>query len=732
MNKVKTDKVKRKVYSDENLRKALAEIAKGMSKKLAAKTFQVPRSTIQFRLKNPEHGCKPGPPTILNNEEEEALVTWIKVSSQKGFPKRKEDLIKSVSEFLKKTNRTSTFKNGEKWFKLFLARHPTLAFRTPEAVTAASSTVSENDVRGWFRQINDYFVENNLLHIFSDPARVLNGDETNFVLCPKTGLVLSSKGEKNVYEVDHAQAKTSLTVMFTFSADGNLTPPMVIFPNKRLPAEITSKIPGDWGVGLSENGWMNSDIFYEYIKNVLHPHLVKIGTTFPVILFVDGHKSHLTYAVSELCSTLQIVLIALYPNCTRLLQPADVAAFKPLKTEWQKTVLEWRRTNPSQALTKIQFVPLLKTTIEKSIKPQTIINGFRATGICPWNEDAVDYSKCLGTKDTKRTNSSDIIRDKEKLLSKEDFVKLVGKNNIDCIEKGELTSEESIELIKKVWHFFGASSNVYSNQQQNLDIEPEVIKNIEDFNNLDIENMQIFINDCPNNIVEPEDSKLQSISEEIVFEEIIECLDEGNVTIEDLSQEPHFELVNHSVQIHNAPDDQNVDLPKAQSIQIISDQCNPTLTVSSIAMKNLTPVKLNEILILPKTPTRKGVKNSVKTPFVLTSDKWKAQESDKIRIKTEKAEGIMKRKEERERKKLEKEKQPAPKKQIKNKKKRKDEIAKILLSEKFYKFNTEDIVENKENDRELIDINRMQGNSHNKAYTTDEIEKMLTELDDDD
>ncbi|CAG9574838.1 unnamed protein product [Danaus chrysippus] len=183
---VKIDKIKRKAYSDENLQKALAEISKGMSKKLAAKTFQVPRSTIQFRLKNPEHGCKPGPPTILNNEEEEALVTWIKVSSRKGFPKRKEDLIKSVSEFLKKTNRTSTFKNGEKWFKLFLARHPSLAFRTPEAVTAASSTVSENDVRGWFRQINDYFVENNLGHILSDPARVLNGDETNFVLCPKT------------------------------------------------------------------------------------------------------------------------------------------------------------------------------------------------------------------------------------------------------------------------------------------------------------------------------------------------------------------------------------------------------------------------------------------------------------------------------------------------------------------------------------------------------------------
>ncbi|CAB3233215.1 unnamed protein product [Arctia plantaginis] len=44
-------------------------------------------------------------------------------------------------------------------------RHPSLVFRTPEAVTAASSTVSEADVRGWFQQIKDYFVESNLFDI---------------------------------------------------------------------------------------------------------------------------------------------------------------------------------------------------------------------------------------------------------------------------------------------------------------------------------------------------------------------------------------------------------------------------------------------------------------------------------------------------------------------------------------------------------------------------------------
>lgn len=63
------------------------------------------------------------------------------------------------------------------------------------------------------------------------------------------------------------------------------------------------------------------------------------------------------------------------------------------------------------------------------------------------------------------------------------------------------------------------------------------------------------------------------------------------MTIEDFSQEPHFELINHGVLFHNTPEEQNINLPKSQSLQIITVQCNPSLT-ASMPMKDLTPVKL--------------------------------------------------------------------------------------------------------------------------------------------
>lgn len=103
--------------------------------------------------------------------------------------------------------------------------------------------MSERDIKGWFQKIELYLKEKNYFDILQDPSRVFNGDESSFQLCPKSGKVLALRGEKDVYEVDHAAAKTALTVLFIFSASGDITLPLVVFPNKRFPKDITLSIP---------------------------------------------------------------------------------------------------------------------------------------------------------------------------------------------------------------------------------------------------------------------------------------------------------------------------------------------------------------------------------------------------------------------------------------------------------------------------------------------------------
>nr|CAI5854175.1 unnamed protein product [Callosobruchus analis] len=119
---------------------------------------------------------------------------------------------------------------------------------------------------------------------------------------------------------------------------------------------------------------MPSETFYEYIANVFHPYLVKHNVKFPVILFLDGHKSHLNYSLSILCKNLQIELFALYPNSTRILQPCDVAVFRPLKDAWRRTVREWDEEHPAEVLNKVTFAPVVEKAIKSSIKAETLVN----------------------------------------------------------------------------------------------------------------------------------------------------------------------------------------------------------------------------------------------------------------------------------------------------------------------------------------------------------------------
>ncbi|KAK9680181.1 DDE superfamily endonuclease [Popillia japonica] len=347
-----------------------------------------------------------------------------------------------------------------------------------------------------------YLISKGYDSLLDEPRRILNGDETCFLLGPKETKVLAPKGCKNVYEVDRAVAKANLTVMFTFSASGDTTPPMIIYPYKRLPPAILNSVPEEWGIppmiiypykrlppailnsvpeewgiGLSENGWMKAEIFFEYVSKVLHPYLVKNNYQFPVILFVDGHKSHLTLQVSELCEKLQIILIALYPNATRILQPADVGVFKPVKALWRRAVLQWRRENPNEQLTKEKFAPILRIVVG-SIKPSIIVNGFKATGLYPFTFDGIDASKCLG----KSTGPEEIVLQE----TIEETCSISEDRKLDYENLGKSTGPEEIVLQETIEETCSISEDRKLDYETFFNIVgPETIEKIESFANLE-------------------------------------------------------------------------------------------------------------------------------------------------------------------------------------------------------------------------------------------------------
>lgn len=386
----------KKNYTKEQMAKAIEEVRRGEKISVAATKYAVPRITLRNKItgKSPID-CNLGPATVLAYEEERLLVRWIKFMAEKHFPVTKDQLLDSVQKIISEKDLDSCpFTNnrpGKKWFSAFLNRHPDVSERTAQNLSKAREEVTEDDILGWFHVIKGYLEKNGLLEAINDPQRIFNGDESAFYLQPKAGRVIVRKGEKNVYAAS-GDEKENLTVLITGNAAGILAPPMIVYAYERLPAVIANSVPKDWCIGRSDSGWMCAKTFYEYITNVFNPWIEKNNIPKPVILFLDGHRSHMTLHLSNFCKDNGIEVISLYPNSTHLLQPMDVAVFRPLKLSWKNQVKSWKRENPKQVLKREHFAPNFEAAL-RNLETDTIKNGFRKSGLFPFGPEYVDMNK---------------------------------------------------------------------------------------------------------------------------------------------------------------------------------------------------------------------------------------------------------------------------------------------------------------------------------------------------
>lgn len=221
------------------------------------------------------------------------------------------------------------------------------------------------------------------------------------------------RGSRNVYETERNNSKLAVTVMFSFYASGESVPPTVIYPYKSIPSTIAQSVPSTWGIAKSDKGWMTADVFRDYIRNVLNPDLERRGVKKPVLYFVDGHSSHINLETSKMCRDLGIILIALYPNATRIMQPADVSCFKPLKNGWPKAVAKLRRNDPNAKVTLQNFAPVLLDCIRNSLTRLIIKKGFRASGLFPWDFNAIDLTKFTSISKTKDDQDDIMLEERE-------------------------------------------------------------------------------------------------------------------------------------------------------------------------------------------------------------------------------------------------------------------------------------------------------------------------------
>lgn len=143
---------------------------------------------------------------------------------------------------------------------------------------------------------------------------------------------------------------------------------------------------------------MTAEVFYAYLENVFHPFLIANDIKLPVALFVDGFSGHMSLDISNFCEEHGIILYNLYPNATHIQQPMDIGCFKPLKNTWTSMVNKRRvrNTNPMQFQ---DFVNTVSEAVKQTLTPGILKSSFRAAGLFPFDDCAVDYQRLVSAQE---------------------------------------------------------------------------------------------------------------------------------------------------------------------------------------------------------------------------------------------------------------------------------------------------------------------------------------------
>lgn len=85
----------------------------------------------------------------------------------------------------------------------------------------------------------------------------------------------------------------------------------------------------------------------------------------------------------------KVKLTALFPKSTHISIPCEVAFFKPMKSAYRKTYDKEVTGNNFINFDRSVFLAVLNKELEKNNFSEAIINGFKTTGLCQFNENKI-------------------------------------------------------------------------------------------------------------------------------------------------------------------------------------------------------------------------------------------------------------------------------------------------------------------------------------------------------
>ncbi|KXJ15434.1 Jerky protein [Exaiptasia diaphana] len=356
-----------KLWRNEDMEAAMSAVEGGMSRRAAAQHYNIPRTTLLDRLSGRvQHGYRSGPDTFLTSDQEQQLAAYLVDMSKQGYGKSKEIIIYMATSIAKRNGKI--IKGGslsKKWTLVTRGAIELFYSRLLEALTSQGS-------------------------LLESPAQIFNCDESGFEFDAINKIVAAARGAKHVPRVSKGQHE-KVTVLACASACGDTIPPLFIFKNKsgRVPQSVKEDAPPGTLFASQKSGWIDKDIYLKWFLQLFLPSAPKER---PIILVVDGHKSHVTEELINAAVANNVIVFCLPAHASHLLQPLDLSLFGPLKKGWVKACAAFNHV-ASVVVSQRNFAKIFKIAWQTSVTPEIIRSGFRRSGIYPYDPSMFNYSR---------------------------------------------------------------------------------------------------------------------------------------------------------------------------------------------------------------------------------------------------------------------------------------------------------------------------------------------------
>lgn len=144
--------------------------------------------------------------------------------------------------------------------------------------------------------------------------------------------------------------KSSITIMFATTGNGETLPPYVVYKAERIHGQWIIEGPSGTRHNRTKSGWFGTYCVEDWFDTVVVPCAPKKES--PKLIIGDNLSSHLRFHIINLCKFKSSLSTA---GCLILWSAG------PLKKKWQKMLTDYKLRNPKEkAVNKCMFLYLLK------------------------------------------------------------------------------------------------------------------------------------------------------------------------------------------------------------------------------------------------------------------------------------------------------------------------------------------------------------------------------------